>query len=289
MSGGEHDADLAELLELDGEAGPAQKISAAEADALLFAVLDAAASPASLASESPAPLAASAPARLDVSRSVLDAAASPAPAIVAARKPRAYLAIAAGIAFALFTGGAIAAIYFNAREPAPSIAPAPVVERAPEPEPPPPLVEAEPAPIEPVVEPAPAPKSARPPAEDLLAQANALRGQERWAAAEKAYSKVVRLHPRTQAAYVAAIAAGSLRLEHLANPRGAIEMFDRARANDPRGPLDADILFGIAAAHRALDDGAREKSTLQRLLQKHPSSVFAPGAKKRLAELEARR
>lgn len=268
MSGEEHDAQLAELLVLDGGAGPARKISAAGADALIFGALDA-------------------------------AAAHPLPA-AGTQKPRAFLAIAAGIAFALFTGGAIAAIYLNTREP--SVEPAPVPQKSPSATEPP-LAEIIPPEVAPpevappveetreaIDQPPPAsPKSTRPPAEDLLAQANALRGQERWAAAEKAYSKVVRLHPHTQAAYVAAIAAGSLRLEHLSNPRGALEMFDQARAIEPRGALDADVLFGIAAAHRATNDVAREKAALQSLLKKHARSVFAPGAKRRLAELEERR
>jgi tetratricopeptide (TPR) repeat protein len=236
------DEDFAELFQLDGQPGPAKKISSETQDRLLASVL--------------------------------------APKKVVSR----VLGIAAAAAVALFAGGAIAAVWYATREePAEPLAeavretPREVIVAPSLPEEPDPVLPQEP-------EPAKRAKKLEAP-EDLLAKANELRGQKQWGAAEKTYSRVMRAHPRSQAAYVAAIAAAALRLEHLDDAHGALLLYEKARAISPNGALEADVLFGIAGAHRALGDRADEKRTLEHLLRKYPKSVFVPAAKKRIAEL----
>lgn len=243
----ENDDDLAQLFSLDDEPGPAKKLSRAEEDALIAAVL--------------------------------------APKKVLPR----FMGIAAAAAVILFASGAVAAVWFATRVPE-VVPPAVVVEQpkkvviAPRKLVIPPEVRVEELPAEPTKS---AKKASEP--EDLLAKANELRGQKNWSAAEKTYSRVVRAYPRSQAAYVAAIAAAALRLEHLDDAQGALLLYEKARRLAPKGALDADILFGIAGAHRALGEREEEKRALSHLLRKYPKSVFAPGAQKRIAELEAAR
>ncbi len=136
-------------------------------------------------------------------------------------------------------------------------------------------------------EPAAAPLASElaPPPEDLLRAANQLRQQGRWREAERAYGRVMERYPGTATAYVARVAAASLRLDHLGDPAGALALYRGALAG---GALGEEALLGTARCHRALGDRASEAATLRRLLAAHPRSLLAAQASARLAELEGR-
>lgn len=118
--------------------------------------------------------------------------------------------------------------------------------------------------------------SARTNALDSLKAANQLRRQGRWADAERAYAQI--------GSPVAALAAASLRLEHLNDPRGALRLYQSAlRASS----LSAEAELGIADCYRALGDRGAEIAALRRLTSAHPDALFHQRALRRLSALEA--
>jgi hypothetical protein len=118
---------------------------------------------------------------------------------------------------------------------------------------------------------------------DLLKEANQLRGQGRWAEAERIYAQVANGYGSSAQGPVAALAAGSLRLEHLSDPRGALRFYQRAA----RAPsLAAEAQLGIANTYRALGDRTGEAEALRRVTRDHPQALFYQRALRRLQELE---
>ncbi|WP_163781534.1 tetratricopeptide repeat protein [Myxococcus vastator] len=128
-------------------------------------------------------------------------------------------------------------------------------------------------------------KSAAP--EDLLLKANGLRSEGRWKEAEALYLRVIRAEPASLASYVARVASGSLRLEHLGDARGALRQFKAALRIQPRGVLDQEAQHGIAEAHRVLGDRDAERGALESFLSTHPDSPLVPSARARVRELTA--
>jgi tetratricopeptide (TPR) repeat protein len=284
----EGDAAVDDLFEpLDGEAGPARRTSRQKSAALVMAAMEAA------ARETP-----------------------PRPRVRGKRPPVWMMAAAV-----LFTGAAAAAVWRLASPEAPPVtvsahepvpvrhvadadpvqpvveAPAPVrsppaaarVERA---SPPARFQRAAEAPVEPqreevapvIHEPPPGiPPDAAP--EDLLRKANELRAAGRWKEAEALYLHVIRAQSSTLAAYVALVASGSLRLEHLGNARGALQQFEEALRLQPQGMLGQEARHGMAEAWRELGDREAEARALAELLSLHPDSPFAASARARLREL----
>lgn len=229
-------------------------------------------------------------------RGALDVAFSPPPPVAPAPKPwyarRAVWMTGAGLAVV----GAVAVGVWSARQPPPPVPPVPreaEVKQAPPPPvvreeaPPPPeaapVAEA-PAPTVPETRPAPRP-TAEP--EDLLRRANERRAQGQWRAAESLYQRVLQASPGTESAYVALVASGGLRLEHLGDARGALRQYQQALRLRPAGSLSEEARHGVARAWRALGDTVQEKRALEDFLAAHPDSLRAESAKHRLAQLSA--
>ncbi|WP_164016928.1 tetratricopeptide repeat protein [Pyxidicoccus trucidator] len=121
--------------------------------------------------------------------------------------------------------------------------------------------------------------------EDLLRKANELRAVGRWKEAEALYLHVIRAQPSSLASYVARVASGSLRLEHLGNARGALRQFQEALRIQPHGVLGQEARHGIAEAWRALGDREAEARALEEFLAIHPDSPLGTTARTRLGEL----
>ncbi|MEQ8275927.1 MAG: tetratricopeptide repeat protein [Deltaproteobacteria bacterium] len=115
----------------------------------------------------------------------------------------------------------------------------------------------------------------------LLQRANALRAERRYGEAERTYLAVVDAAPRSDAAYVALVAAAGLRAERLGAPSGAVTLYRRAARLRPNGSLDAEVLYGIADAHRRRGDDDAERDALDALLKKHADSIYAARARLR--------
>jgi tetratricopeptide (TPR) repeat protein len=129
-----------------------------------------------------------------------------------------------------------------------------------------------------------APAARAPSAADLLKTANELRGQGRWADAERVYSEVAARGGTTGP--IAALAAASLRLEHLGDPKGALRLYESAlRASS----VSAEAELGIANSYRALGDRDGEIRTLRRLVAAYPNAAFRERVEARLRALEAQK
>lgn len=245
------------LRPLDGGSGPARRLSRQRSSALVQAALDAA----------------------------LQQAPEPP-----RRRKRPPVWLMAGAAL-VFTGAAAAAVWSYARPAQPPVVLQPAVPEPTrvatlEPVPLPPS-----APNEPFVIEHPRPlrpsitvkESSKP--EDLLRQANAFRSAGQWKEAEGLYLRVIRAEPSSLAAYVARVASGSLRLEHLGDARGALRQFQDAVRLQPGGMLDPEARHGVAEAHRALGDTEAEARALGEFLTLHPDSPLSAASRARLREL----
>jgi len=135
--------------------------------------------------------------------------------------------------------------------------------------------------VEPRLPGAPAP-------EDLLRRANEHRATGQWKAAEALYLRVIRTDPKGMSAYVARVASGSLRLEHLGDARGALRQYQEAQRGWPGGVLEEEASHGVAEALRALGDRDGEARALEAFLARHPDSPHGVAARTRLREISGR-
>jgi tetratricopeptide (TPR) repeat protein len=132
--------------------------------------------------------------------------------------------------------------------------------------------------------PAPSTRARAGSAADLLKEANRLRGQSQWAEAERLYSQVATSYSGSTQGAVAALAAASLRLEHLGDAKGALRLYQTAQRS---GRLAAEADLGVASAYRALGDRPAEIGALRQLLAAYPKALFHERVARRLAVLES--
>lgn len=121
--------------------------------------------------------------------------------------------------------------------------------------------------------------------DDLLQKANQQRAAGRFRNAAQTYALVYERFPKSQAAYVARVAAASLELEHLSNPTRARKLFQQALTERPQGALDLEARQGLSVALRDLEDRTGERAVLRTLIDRHPGSPAARRAQVRLLEL----
>jgi tetratricopeptide (TPR) repeat protein len=121
---------------------------------------------------------------------------------------------------------------------------------------------------------------------DLLIDANQLRQKKQWSRAEKAYAQVAQKFPGSDEAYTASIAAAALRLEHLDDADGALELYSSASKARRDGPLAEEALFGMAGAYRALGHRRSEKQALTQFLKRFPKSSMREQVEERMTQLE---
>ncbi len=268
-------------IPLDGSAGPARRLPAGGADALIASALDAAAVDAPESNDAPATASgpASGPASGNDKRP---------------RRPFLWLAVAL-----LFTtsavSAAVSAVVSRATvEPALLPVPAAPVRPAVATEPPMETVVVgtvvdESTVLEDLAPAAQAPteRERQRIADDLLQRANRARRDRRWRRADSLYDRVRRQHPGTRAATVAAVSSAAIRLEQLGDPAGALALYRRAARQAPRGPVAEEARFGLAEAYRRLGDTAAERAALTRFVRRHPRSLLIERARARLVELES--
>jgi len=125
------------------------------------------------------------------------------------------------------------------------------------------------------------------PAQDLLARANRLRAEGRFADAAATYHRAARAGRGTFTAYVATVAAADLELDHLGDPRGAAAGYRAARKAVPGGPLEVEALAGLARAVARLGQRDDERNALRALLAADPPRGLADQARARLDALSA--
>ena len=122
---------------------------------------------------------------------------------------------------------------------------------------------------------------------DHLLRANRLRAEGRYRDALHAYQRVI-TGGEGVSAYVARVAAASILLEQLHDPKAARALFRAADAQQTASTLDVEIQRGIAESSRQLGDATTERSALKLLLQRHPRTRAADAASERLKVIDGR-
>jgi outer membrane protein assembly factor BamD (BamD/ComL family) len=122
-------------------------------------------------------------------------------------------------------------------------------------------------------------------AAELFARANDARRNGDPHDAVRLYRELQRLHPKSAEAITSHVTLGRLLLDRLDDAAGARKELAAYVAAAPMGTLDEEARVGLALAAAKLGDAAGERAAWQDLLAKHPDSVQADRAKKRLGEL----
>jgi hypothetical protein len=117
---------------------------------------------------------------------------------------------------------------------------------------------------------------------DRLAAANELRRAGQWRRAERAYLDIAARYPSVPQASVASLAAASLRLEHLADPAGALQLY---KSLTRVSALGVEALYGVARCHQALGDKSAEIAALHNVIAAYPTSLQADRARERLQQI----
>ena len=123
---------------------------------------------------------------------------------------------------------------------------------------------------------------AQPSAATLFAQALALRGEGKIDTAIAVHLRLQRLYPAARETRLSFALAGRLLLER-GSPEQALAQFNQYLARP--GDVAEEALVGRATALGHLGRFAAEAAAWREVLERHPGSVYATRAKKRLAAL----
>jgi tetratricopeptide (TPR) repeat protein len=119
----------------------------------------------------------------------------------------------------------------------------------------------------------------------MLEKANELRAKAEWLAATELYERTAQVDPNGVEAYEAMIAAGSLRMQHLGDAKGALRLLTAAVALRPADARSKDARWERIEALRALDDRAAEKQSLAEFIGLYSEGPLPTLARERLAKL----
>jgi hypothetical protein len=123
----------------------------------------------------------------------------------------------------------------------------------------------------------------QPSASSLFEEASALRDRNRPDQAVAVFRRLQRLYPTARETRLSFALAGRLLLDG-GRPEQALAQFDQHLAQ--RGEASEEALAGRANALGRMGRGAAESETWRTLLDEYPNTVYAPRAKRRLAELD---
>lgn len=126
------------------------------------------------------------------------------------------------------------------------------------------------------------PYRASKPAADMLDEARGLRAAGEHAKAAKAYEALIAAHPDVPSATAALVALGQLYLGRLGDPTAALRSFDRYLQRAEAGALAEEAAVGRIEALRRLGRLAEERAAITLFLDRHPTSSYADGLRRRL-------
>jgi tetratricopeptide (TPR) repeat protein len=126
------------------------------------------------------------------------------------------------------------------------------------------------------------PARAQPSAAALFAQALALRGEGKVDAAIAAHLRLQRLYPAARETWLSFALAGRLLLDRGSSEQ-ALAQFNQYLARP--GDVAEEALVGRATALGRLGRSAAEAAAWREVIERHPGSIYAARAKKRLAAL----
>jgi len=122
----------------------------------------------------------------------------------------------------------------------------------------------------------------RPAISTLLAEARQRRAGQDWHGEAAAYQLLIETHPESSEATLCLVPLGQVQLEQLDQPELALASFRGYVHNAPAGLLLEEAQWGEAEALYQLGRGDEARDALQRFLDHHPGSLYAPRAIERL-------
>lgn len=125
---------------------------------------------------------------------------------------------------------------------------------------------------------------AEPPASELFRSANAARRAGDFVEARRLYTRLISKYPNTDEARLSQVSLGKLLLA--SGEAAEAEREFRHYLSNGSQPLAEEALVSQAESQHAMNRGADERRTWQRLLAQHPNSVYAARARARLLALE---
>jgi tetratricopeptide (TPR) repeat protein len=117
---------------------------------------------------------------------------------------------------------------------------------------------------------------------EVISKANELRAKGQWLAATALYEKTAIADHSGEDGYRAMVAAGLLRLNHLGDATGALDILSAAIALRPSGTLTEQARWARIESLRALDDRAAEEKALAEFIELYPDGPFTHLARERL-------
>jgi TolA-binding protein len=120
--------------------------------------------------------------------------------------------------------------------------------------------------------------------EMLIAADEARRDRDHEGARER-YLALADAYPKSREAGIGRVSLGKLELDQFDRPEAALRQFDAYLRHAPAGNLVEEVTWLRSRCFRALGNGARERETLEHLLEKHPGTPNTARARQRLDEL----
>lgn len=128
-----------------------------------------------------------------------------------------------------------------------------------------------------------------PSAKQLLDEARALRGQQRWEDAARVYRKLIRMYPEDAASQMARVTLGALLLDHMGSPSSALRMCEAYLARNRSGAVAQEAALCRIRALRALGRPDHERAALREFIDRYPDAVQLDQVQKRLQSLSPTR
>jgi hypothetical protein len=127
----------------------------------------------------------------------------------------------------------------------------------------------------------------RPTAEQLLFEAQSLRGAQQFQSAARVYQRILEEYPSNEITTSALVSLGTIELEKLGRPTSALGRFNLyLNRTDRSGALTPEALHGKARALRNLNRTEEEREVLETLVSSFGRSLYSQAAKARLKQLE---
>jgi hypothetical protein len=126
---------------------------------------------------------------------------------------------------------------------------------------------------------------APPTARELLVAARASRGAEDWSGAADRYAELERHHRGTPEEITARVAWARMELDQRNAPARALRLFEAYLAARPDGSVAEEARVGKAVALGKLGRAGAERQAWAELLDRHPTTLSATRARRRMGEL----
>jgi TolA-binding protein len=122
--------------------------------------------------------------------------------------------------------------------------------------------------------------------ETLIQEARTCLLTHDWECAAARYLDVLKGYSQYPESAAVLISLAKVELRHLNQPKNALAHYREYKEQAPNGPLVDEAFIGMADAYRLLGQEQQEVETLQRFIEKFPTSSLSGKARKRLKQID---